>query len=339
MLPPIHYPGHIPVAAADSMQSGPRPLMPHQRRLGADHHLAGGQHALQPHILGKVPHILILRAQHNVLRGADLGHFPAFQNADVVAQFQGLVQVVGDENDGLVQLALQVQQFVLHLPPNQRIQAAERFIHQQNVGVHHQSPGQPYPLLHPAGKLPGERVFPTAQAHQFQSLAGALVAFLFANPLDFQPPGGVVDDIAVRHQPVMLEHHGDFPPPEIHQLVVRHPGNLVPVNDNLAAGGLDEPEQAAHHRGLAAARKPHNHKGLALVHRKVHIPQADHIAQLALDDALVLVNVFRGQHPLRVAAKDLPYRFDRDIGLAAAVSGRRRQALAGVIALHRKPSA
>ena len=48
---------------------------------------------------------------------------------------------------------LQPQQLVLHLPPDQRIERAERLIHQQDVGIVAQGPGEAHPLLHPAAQL------------------------------------------------------------------------------------------------------------------------------------------------------------------------------------------
>ena len=63
----------------------------------------------------KVAHVLVFRAEDDVFRGAYLDHAAILHDGDAVAQLEGLVEVVRDENDGLVQLFLEPQQLVLHL--------------------------------------------------------------------------------------------------------------------------------------------------------------------------------------------------------------------------------
>ena len=43
---------------------------------------------------------------------------------------RGFVQIVADEYDGPVQFLLQVEQFILQLVADQRIERGERFVHQ-----------------------------------------------------------------------------------------------------------------------------------------------------------------------------------------------------------------
>ena len=323
MLPHIHHPGAVAVAVADGMQGGAGALASHQRGLGRHHYLAGGEDAFQAHILGKIAHILVLRAQHNVLRGTDLRHLPVVHDGDAVAQFEGFVEVVGNKDDGFLELGLQAQQFVLHLPPDEGIQSAEGFVHQQDVGVHRQGAGQAHPLLHPAGELPGIGLLPAGQPHQGQHFPHPRLPFRFLDALHFQPPAGVVQHIAVGHQAVMLKHHGDFAAAELPQSLVRHSGDVIAVNDDLPGGGFNQPDEAAHHRGFAAARQPHNDESLAPVDHERNILQPDHIAQLALEKGFVLAGVFGGQGPFRVASENLPDGIDPDVGLRRAVVGRR----------------
>ena len=65
--------------------------------------------------------MVIGRAQQQVLRGTQLHQFAVLEQGDALAQPQRLVQVVGDEDDGLVQAGLQLQQLVLHLGADQRV--------------------------------------------------------------------------------------------------------------------------------------------------------------------------------------------------------------------------
>ncbi|MNI99610.1 hypothetical protein D3C73_1587290 [compost metagenome] len=58
---------------------------------------------------------------------------------------------MGDEDDGFVQGLLQLQQLVLHLRADQRVEGAERFVHQDDVSVRRQGAGQAHTLTHAAG--------------------------------------------------------------------------------------------------------------------------------------------------------------------------------------------
>jgi len=60
---------------------------------------------------------------------------------------------VGDEDDGLVQLALQPQKFVLHLAADQRVERAERLVQEPQLRLHRQRSRDAHPLLLPAGEL------------------------------------------------------------------------------------------------------------------------------------------------------------------------------------------
>ena len=62
------------------------------------------------------------------------------QDRDPVAELDGFVEVVGDEDDGLAQLVLQPQQLVLQALPGDRVDGAERLVHQQDRRVGGQRP-------------------------------------------------------------------------------------------------------------------------------------------------------------------------------------------------------
>ena len=168
-------------------------------------------------------------------------------DGDAVTQLEGLVQVVSDEDDGLVQLILKAEQLVLHLAADEGVEAAEWLVHQEDVGVHHQGAGQADALLHTAGELAGIGRFPAAQAHHFQYLAGAGVAFRFGDALHLETPGCVFQHVAMGHEAVVLEHHRYFVPAELHQFLVGHGRDVIAVNDDAAGSGFDEADEAAHH--------------------------------------------------------------------------------------------
>ena len=76
-------------------------------------------------------------------------------DGDPVAQLDGLVDVVGDHDDRLAQLALQSEEELMQLAANDRIHRRERLIHEHDQRVGRERPCYAHPLLLPAGQLDG----------------------------------------------------------------------------------------------------------------------------------------------------------------------------------------
>src|SRR5699024_646823 len=69
---------------------------------------------------------LVGRSGEDLLRGADLRDDPSWpEDHHAVADQEGLVDVMGDEDDGLAQLALQAQQLLLELAAHDRVDRTE----------------------------------------------------------------------------------------------------------------------------------------------------------------------------------------------------------------------
>ena len=94
--------------------------------------------------------------------------FHAVHDGDVVAQFDGFIQVVAHKHDGFLEGFLQLQQFLLQVLANQRVQGGKGLVHQQNVSVGGKRTRQAHALLHAAGEFMRVFVGPFAQAHQFE---------------------------------------------------------------------------------------------------------------------------------------------------------------------------
>ena len=77
----------------------------------------------------KVAHIGVGGVEHHLLRLARLHDAPAVHDGDVVAQLDGLIEIVADKNDGLFQLLLQLQQFALQVLADQWVQGREGLVH------------------------------------------------------------------------------------------------------------------------------------------------------------------------------------------------------------------
>ena len=109
-----------------------------------------------------------------------------------------------------MEFGLDGHQLVLHLATNQRIQGAERLVHEQDVRVGAQGAGQADTLLHAARQLTGGVEGVGLETDHGQGLNGRLVAFPLLHALDLEPIGGVVDHVAMGEQGEVLEHHGEL---------------------------------------------------------------------------------------------------------------------------------
>ena len=76
---------------------------------------------------------------------------------DAVAEVEGLVQIVGDEQHRRPPLGDDAQHLVLQGLARHGVERAKRLVHQQHRGVLRQAAGDLQPLLHAAGKL--DRIF------------------------------------------------------------------------------------------------------------------------------------------------------------------------------------
>ena len=124
-------------------------------RVGVVHNFGNLDYPALVHILDELGDIPGGGFGEDLFGGADLDHCPVFHYAHPVADAQSLVQVVGDEQDGLAEFVLDFHQLVLHLAPDERIEGGEGFVHQEDGGVGRQRPGKSHPLLHAAREMAG----------------------------------------------------------------------------------------------------------------------------------------------------------------------------------------
>jgi hypothetical protein len=94
---------------------------------------------------------------------------------DPVAHLDRLVDVVGYEQDGLADVGLQSQELVLQALAVDRVDRAERLVHQHHRRVDGEGAGDPDPLLLAARELRREAVGePGVEPDQLEQLGGPL---------------------------------------------------------------------------------------------------------------------------------------------------------------------
>jgi hypothetical protein len=119
---------------------------------------------------------------------------------------------VGDEDDSLLAFLPDPQQLQVHLLAGQRVQGAEGFVHQDQLGVVNERAGNGGALLHAPGQFIGIFVLGTAESHHVQQAACPLAARLHRQAEDFGGQHHVVQDAPPLQQQRLLEHHADVAP-------------------------------------------------------------------------------------------------------------------------------
>src|SRR5205823_2302863 len=129
-----------------------------------------------------VPHelrdIVVGGPREDVGARARLHDAPAFEDGDLVAELQGLVEIVTDEEDGLPDPLLQRQQLVLELAADERVERRERLVHEQDVRIGRERPREPDALLHAAGELAAIALGPLREPDERQLLLDDAPALL-----------------------------------------------------------------------------------------------------------------------------------------------------------------
>ena len=149
------------------------------------------------------------RAQENILGRAALDDASSFEDGDPVADLERLVEIVADENDRLLEVLLQRQQFVLQFVANERIESREWFVHQENVGVGGEGARQADPLLHAARQFVAEFSCPLREADHRELVGDDPVDVRFRHAAQLEPERDVFGDRPPGQQGELLEHHGD----------------------------------------------------------------------------------------------------------------------------------
>ncbi len=282
---------------------------------GGLHDVGSLEHFGDVHVLDEVADILIRRLCENLFGVSDLHHPAVFHEDDAVAHLEGLVQIVGDEDDGLLKLLFHREELILHFGPDERIEGTEGLVHEKDVRVGGERPGQPHALLHAATHLFGQAVFPALEPDRLQGVGGRLIALIHLHALNAQAVSDILEDRHVGKQGEMLEHHAHSVPPNVSQRLLVHGGDLIVVHPHAPGGRLDQAIYAANQRGLAAAGEAHYNEHLPLPDVEARIDNAHCLPGFRQDLRVVVSLRNHLEGAPRLATVDLVDRFDTDFGL------------------------
>ena len=217
---------------------------------------------------------------------------------------------MGDEDDGALLAGLQLEQLILHFGADQGIQRGESFVHQQDVGVIGKGPGQPDPLLHAAGEGIRISLYPLSEPHLMERLTGALLALRQRYTGQLQPEGGIFQHTQVRHQGEGLEYHADLLAAHPAQFALRDGGDVLAIDQHLAAGRLDQPVEETHQSGLARTGEAHHHEDLPFVDGQIDILDPQGLSGLFQDTGAIMPFRQQFERFIRLIAEDFVEGFD-----------------------------
>ena len=161
------------------------------------HDGADTQHAGAVDVADEVFDVGVVRVEKDMLRLALLDDVAVLQDDQVVGQLQGFVEVVCDEHDRLVEVLLQLEQEVLHVGADQRVEGGEGLVHEHDRRVRRQCAGDANTLLHAARELMGVVVLEAAEADAVEPLHAFLIGGCLVFTANAKRHAGVLQDGAV----------------------------------------------------------------------------------------------------------------------------------------------
>lgn len=95
-------------------------------------------------------YIMIMGLFQNIFRCITLYDEAVLNNTDPIRHFDCFIHIMGDKDDRFFELLLELDDGILQVTACYRIQGAEGFIHEDNIGIRGKGPGDADTLLLPA---------------------------------------------------------------------------------------------------------------------------------------------------------------------------------------------
>ena len=185
-------------------------------------------------------------------------------------QEDGLVDPMRDEEDAFSGARPDVEDQFLHLLAGQRVERAQRLIHQEHVGIGGERPRDADSLTHAARKLPDAPVLDALEVNEPEHLSRPIMALLLRDTSEPQSEGDIVDDIEPRHQRAMLKHDAALRTRTL---------DRSPAEGNRPGGRLQETCHEVQERGLPAPGRAERDDEAARFDRQRNMIERDHVSQ------------------------------------------------------------
>ena len=219
-----------------------------------------------------------------IIYRALLHHSALFHNCHPVTDGFNHGHLMGDQDDGQVQLAVQVLQQLQDGLGGVRVQRGGGFIGKQDLGLVCQGAGDSHALLLAAGQLAGIGVHLVSQVYQIQKLQHPVLDLLLFHTRMSQRISHIFKNRVSVQQVKVLEDHADVPAQRLQVLFrQRRFGRSLALGPEIAfavlmADGAEAADadaagirlfqevDAAHQRGFTGAGVSHNTIDLAIVY-------------------------------------------------------------------------
>ena len=213
------------------------------------------------------------RAAVDLIWGADLANATLEHDGDPIRQAQGFALIVGYEDRGHAELALDLLDFNLHRRAQISVERRKRLVEQQYLRRDDKRASQRHTLLLTARKLVRPAIFHAGEPHERERLGDPTLQVGLGDAPHPQTVSDIVRDAHVREQRIALEHHPDL------ALVGRNVIDTLAVDLDLAAVGHKKPGDQIEQRGLAASRWPEQGHELAAANGHRGIFEGDYLAK------------------------------------------------------------
>ena len=180
-----------------------------------------------------------------------LDELAAAHHGDAIPELDRLVDVVRDEEHGRPLVALDAKEFVLKAIADDRVDRAERFIHEHHRRLRGESSRDADALALAAGEL---RWIPPSEPRWLETdereqLLGPPCDALLRPPEQSRHGSDVVRDGLMREEPDLLDDVADAAS-QGGRLLAKH---VLPIDEDGSAGRLDEPVDHLQRGRLARA--------------------------------------------------------------------------------------
>jgi len=173
---------------------------------------------------------------------------------DPVGEDQGLLEVVRDEQHGLLQILQEVEEVVLHRHLGLGIERAEGLVHQEDLGINGQDPGDLGSLGHAPGELVREGVGELHEADLIEEPFHDGLPLGVRDAPQLEAETHVVTDCAPRQKCGLLERVACRPAHVPHRFAPEEHLSLVGLSQarhDIQQGGLPASRGADHGDELA----------------------------------------------------------------------------------------
>ena len=218
-----------------------------ERSLGPVHALELGRHEIHLRRADEARHEHVRRPGEDIMRRGHLLDYAVAHDGDAVGHGEGLELIVGDDDGRLGETRQHALDLAAHGLPEFDVEARQRFVEQEAVGVSNDGARHRHPLLLPFRYAAWQSVEHPLQLQKVGDPADARRRGRGVEPLAVQGEHDVLAHRQCGVERVELEHHGDI------ALLRPQPIHAPASNDHLARARTFEAGDDAQRGRLAAA--------------------------------------------------------------------------------------